>query len=103
MFVPLLEQHFADRHDVQYYADALHLSPVRLSRQLQTILGKSTKQIIDERIVLEARRRLQYTTQSVGEIAFVLGYSDQFHLSKAFKRLVGVSPQEFREQRQKTT
>jgi AraC-like DNA-binding protein len=103
MFVPLLEQHFADRHDVQYYANALQLAPVRLSRQLQSILGKSTKQIIDERIVLEAKRLLQYTSQSVGEIAYALGYSDQFHLSKTFKRLVGVSPQEFREQRQKTT
>ena len=102
-FVPLLEQHFADRHDVQYYADALHMSSANLSRQLQAILGKTTKQIIDERIVLEARRLLQYTPQSVGEIAYALGYSDQFHLSKTFKRLVGVAPQEYRDQRQKST
>jgi AraC-like DNA-binding protein len=102
-FVPLLEQHYADRHDVQFYADALHLSPIKLSRQLQAILGKTTKQIIDERVVLEARRRLWYTQQSVGEIAYALGYSDQFHLSKAFKRLVGVAPQEYREGRQKST
>jgi AraC family transcriptional activator of pobA len=102
-FVPLLEQHYADRHDVQFYADSLHLSPIKLSRQLQAILGKTTKQIIDERVVLEARRRLWYTQQTVGEIAYALGYSDQFHLSKAFKRLVGVSPQEYREGRQKTT
>lgn len=102
-FVPLLEQHYADRHDVQFYADALHLSPIKLSRQLQAILGKTTKQIIDERVVLEARRRLWYTQQSVGEIAYALGYSDQFHLSKAFKRLVGMAPQEYREGRQKST
>ena len=102
-FVPLLEQHYADRHDVQFYADSLHLSPIKLSRQLQAILGKGTKQIIDERIVLEARRRLWYTEQTVGEIAYALGYSDQFHLSKTFKRIVGVSPQEYRDQRQKTT
>ncbi|MFN8466604.1 MAG: helix-turn-helix domain-containing protein [Caldilineaceae bacterium] len=102
-FMPLLEQHFADRHDVQYYADALRMSPANLSRQLQAILGKTTKQLIDERIVLEARRLLQYTPQSVGEIAYALGYSDQFHLSKTFKRLVGVAPQEYREQRQKST
>jgi AraC family transcriptional activator of pobA len=102
-FMPLLEQHFADRHDVQYYADALRISPANLSRQLQALLGKTTKQIIDERIVLEARRLLQYTPQSVGEIAYDLGYSDQFHLSKTFKRLVGVAPQEYRDQRQKST
>ena len=102
-FMPLLEQHFADRHDVQYYADALRMSPANLSRQLQALLGKTTKQLIDERIVLEARRLLQYTPQSIGEIAYALGYGDQFHLSKTFKRLVGVAPQEYREQRQKST
>ncbi len=102
-FMPLLEQHFADRHDVQYYADALRMSPATLSRQLQALLGKTTKQLIDERIVLEARRLLQYTPQSIGEIAYALGYSDQFHLSKSFKRLVGVAPLEYREQRQKST
>ena len=102
-FMPLLEQHFADRHDVQFYADALHMSPANLSRQLQALLGKTTKQLIDERIVLEARRLLQYTPQSIGEIAYALGYSDQFHLSKSFKRLVGVAPLDYREQRQKST
>ena len=102
-FMPLLEQHFADRHDVQYYADALRMSPANLSRQLQALLGKTTKQLIDERIVLEASRLLQYTPQSIGEIAYALGYSDQFHLSKTFKRLTGVAPQEYREHRQKST
>lgn len=102
-FMPLLEQHFADRHDVQYYADALRMSPANLSRQLQALLGKTTKQLIDERIVLEARRLLQYTPQSLGEIAYALGYSDQFHLSKTFKRLVGVAPQAYRDHRQKST
>jgi AraC-like DNA-binding protein len=102
-FVPLLEQHFADRHDVQYYADTLHLAPVKLARHLNAILGKTTKQIIDERVVLEAKRLLQYTPQTVGEIAYALGYSDQFHLSKTFKRLTGLSPQEYRAERQKST
>lgn len=101
--MPLLEQHYAEppRRAVLRRQSAPFAG--QTTRQLQAILGKTTKQIIDERIVLEARRRLWYTQQTVGEIAYALGYSDQFHLSKAFKRLVGVSPQEYREQRQKTT
>lgn len=102
-FAGILEQHFRDRHDVQYYADALQLAPVKLSRMLQVILGKTTKQIIDERIILEARRQLQYTQQSISEIAFDLGYSDQFHFSKTFKRMVTLAPQEYRAQYQKMT
>lgn len=102
-FAALLEQHYADRHDVQFYADALHLAPVKLGRQLDLIAGRTTKQIIDERIVLEARRRLLYSDATLGAIAQELGYSDQFHLSKTFKRVTGHSPQEYRTEHQKVT
>lgn len=101
-FANLLEQHYADRHDVQFYADALHLPPVKLSRLLGVIVGKTTKQIIDARIMLEARRLLQYTPHTLGEIAAELGYSDQFHFSKTFKRLTGIAPQEYRQQQKLT-
>ena len=102
-FATLLETDFARHHDVLYYATALHVAPVKLSRVLGRVVGKSTKQLIDERIVLEAKRLLHYTDLAVKEIAVALGYNDLFHLSKTFKRLAGVAPQVFREQRQKVT
>ena len=102
-FMTLLEYHFASHHDVQYYATALQIAPIKLSRTVRRITGTPTKQVIDERIVLEAKRYLQYTDLSIKEIAFALGYSDLFHLIKTFKRLTGVAPQSFREQRQKMT
>ncbi|MFO7169053.1 MAG: helix-turn-helix transcriptional regulator [Chloroflexota bacterium] len=102
-FMALLERSFASRHDVQHYAGALGIAPARLSRILGRIVGKSTKQLIDERIVLEARRYLQFTDLPIKEIAQALGYSDLFHFSKTFKRLTGTAPQAFREQQQKLT
>jgi AraC family transcriptional activator of pobA len=102
-FMTLLEYHFAHHHDVQYYATALQIAPIKLSRILSRIVGKPTKQMIDEWIVLEAKRYLQYTDLSIKEIAFALGYSDLFHFSKTFKRLAGIAPQAFRAQRQKLT
>lgn len=102
-FATVLEQHFVNHHDVQYYAAALQLPPVKLSKLLGRLLGKPTKQLIDERLVLEAKRYLHYTNLSLKEIAGALGYSDPFHLSKTFKRLTGVTPQVYREQRQKLT
>ena len=102
-FVTLLETDFARHHDVQFYATALQVAPVKLSRIVGRVVGKSTKQLIDERIVLEAKRLLHYTDLSIKEIAVALGYSDLFHLSKTFKRLTGVAPQVFRDQRQKVT
>ena len=102
-FVTLLEQAFARHHDVRYYAGALGVSTIKLSRSLATILGKTTKQVIDERIVLEAKRLLHYTAMSITDIALALGYSDPFHLSKTFKRIAGLAPQAFRDERQKMT
>ncbi len=102
-FAILLEQHVAARHDVQFYADALQLAPAKLSKLLSRTVGKPTKQVIDERLVLEAKRYLLYTDLPLKEIAALLGYADPFHLSKTFKRVAGETPQAYREQRQKMT
>jgi len=102
-FALLLEQHVAAHHDVQFYAAALQLAPVKLSKLLTRTVGKPTKQVIDERLVLEAKRYLLYTDVALKEIAAVLGYTDPFHLSKTFKRVTGVTPQAYREHRQKVT
>jgi AraC-like DNA-binding protein/mannose-6-phosphate isomerase-like protein (cupin superfamily) len=100
-FTALLERDFAAHHDVGHYAAALGLDPDRLSAMLARLLGRPTKRVIDERLVLEAKRALRFTDRPLGAIAADLGYSDQFHLSKTFKRLTGVSPQTFRRQPEK--
>jgi AraC family transcriptional activator of pobA len=102
-FMAVLEREFALHHDVLHYAAALEIAPTRLSRILGRIVGKTTKQLINQRIMLEAKRYLHYTDLSVTEIAVALGYSDMFQFSKTFKRLAGVAPNAFREQRQKVT
>jgi AraC family transcriptional activator of pobA len=96
-FTALLEQDFSSHHDVLHYAEALMVEPVKLSRIISRITGKSTKQIIDERVVLEAKRYMTFTDISIKEIASLLGFSDQFHLSRTFKRITGLAPQSFRE------
>lgn len=96
-FMALLDQQFTQHHDVQFYAGALQIAPIRLSRILNRIVGRPTKQLIDERIMLEAKRYLQYTDRSVKEVAESLGYNDLFQFSKTFKRSAGVAPNAFRE------
>ena len=49
--------------------------------------------------MVEAKRHLLYTDLAINEIAFVLGYADQFQFSKAFKRQTGLAPQLFREEK----
>ena len=95
-FVALLERDFAVQHGVAHYADALGLDPVRLSAVLTRVLGVPTKRVIDDRLVLEAKRLLRHSSLPLKAIADELGYADQFHLSKVFKRLAGVSPRAYR-------
>lgn len=95
-FVALLERDYAAHHGVVHYADTLGLDPDRLAAILTRVLGVPTKRAIDERLVLEAKRLLRHTPLTLREIATDLGYGDQFHLSKTFKRVTDLSPQEYR-------
>lgn len=97
-FMTLLEHNFSKCHDVSYYCEQLSMTPCRLSKIIGRVLGRRTKQVIEDRVALEGKRYLLYTNVPIKEIAFMLGYSDPFHMSKTFKRLVGVTPHAFREQ-----
>lgn len=100
-FIVLLEQHYTLHHDVRFYADGLAVSPARLSRLLQQVTGRPAKRLILERVQLEAQRLLQFTPLAVKEIADALGYTDPFHFSKVFKQEIGLTPQGYRDERQK--
>ncbi len=95
-FVEVLERDFAAHHDAGWYADALAVPAAALSRTLTAVTGRSTKQLITDRALLEAARLLRFTDLTVGEIAFRAGYEDQLYFSRAFKRRYGVAPSGYR-------
>ena len=96
-FQELLERDFATSHDAGHYAAELGTTTGTLSRLLTRITGRSTKQQITDRVMLEAARLLRFSDLSVKEIAARLGFTDQFAFSKAFKRHRGEAPLDFRE------
>lgn len=100
-FVTLLENQFHEQHSVEYYADAINLSVSNLSNLTKRILGKSAKQVILDRINLEAKRLLQFSARSVKEIAFALGYGSPYQFSHAFKNYNHSAPSEYRKQSRK--
>ena len=95
-FTSLLEEQFKRMHSVQDYATALHITPRRLSRITQKYLGQTAKSVIEDRLILEAKRYLDFTNLTVKEIAFTLGYKDPSYFSKSFKKQTGVTPQSYR-------
>jgi AraC family transcriptional regulator, transcriptional activator of pobA len=95
-FMELLERDFTVSHEAGHYAAELGVTTGTLSRLLTSLTGRSTKQLILDRVILEAVRLLRFSDLSVKEIAARLGFSDQFAFSKAFKRQRGVAPLDFR-------
>ena len=97
-FITHLEAEFQTEHHVNTYADRLTLTSRQLSDITKRIVGKTAKQIIVDRLMLEAKRYLQFTPLSVKEIAFALGYESPFYFSQAFKNSTDLSPSAYREQ-----
>ncbi len=98
MFKDLLEKEFRNRKQVSNYTDELIVSAKRLNQATSKVLGKSPKELIDERVMLEAKRLLVYTNESVKEIGFELGFEEPTNFIKYFRKHSDITPVEFREQ-----
>jgi AraC family transcriptional activator of pobA len=95
-FLATLERDFTESRDVGHYSAELGVTTGTLSRTLTRLSGRTTKQLILDRVLLEAARLLRFSDLSVKEIAARLGFTDQFAFSKAFKRQRGEAPLDFR-------
>ncbi|PPL02188.1 helix-turn-helix domain-containing protein [Parapedobacter indicus] len=95
-FQQLLEEHFATTRSVSFYAGILNLSIDTFSRKIKRQLGKLPSTLIQERVILEAKKLLHLTYLSIKEIALKLHFEDEHYFSRYFKKYVGISPSEFR-------
>ncbi|MFW6370883.1 MAG: AraC family transcriptional regulator [Bacteroidota bacterium] len=95
-FKALVERQFKAWHKVNNYADELSITPDYLNNLIKSILGKTAKTFIQERITLEAKRLGIHTQLSSKEIAYELGFDDPSHFSKFFKNTTGQSFSDFR-------
>lgn len=92
----LIENNFREHKTPSEYAAMLYISTKALGRMAKHQFGKTLTQLIQERIVVEAKRELALTDKPVKEIAHELGYDDPFYFSRLFKKLSQVSPERFR-------
>jgi AraC family transcriptional activator of pobA len=91
-----IEENYRDLHEVSAYAERLHISAGHLSEVVKAQSGKSAIKHLHERLVLEAKRLLLYTPQSLKEMAYDLGFSDASYFNRFFKRETGHTPAEYR-------
>lgn len=97
-FEALLQSNFLNHWGVADYARELSVSPTHLSRVVKATTGVPASQMIQARLIREARQRLAYTNLRVSTIAYTLGFSDPAHFSRVFTRDTGISPRTFRQQ-----
>ncbi|MBF8149412.1 AraC family transcriptional regulator [Winogradskyella sp. F6397] len=97
-FLELMEKHFLENTKASFYANEIGISLKRLNQILKEKLNLTAKQIIQQRQITEAKRRLVRSKITTKELAFILGFDSISSFSRFFKKHIGVSPSAFRQQ-----
>ncbi len=91
-FEDLIEVNFKSEKFVKEYAFKLNITEKHLNRIVKSCIGKTSTQLISERIILEAKRMLIYSKLNVTQIGEELGYFDNSYFVRFFKKNVGITP-----------
>jgi AraC family transcriptional regulator, transcriptional activator of pobA len=92
-----IEENFKIKHSPADYAEMLYITPKALAKITKNHFNKTLSSLINERIIIEAKRELYLTDKTVKEIAYELGYEDEYYFSRFFKVNADVSPQLYRD------
>lgn len=95
-FMRLLNQHFIEHHDIGFYADRLHITPIHLSRIVRQVTRRTVVDYINQMLLMEASWLLQTTNLSLAAIAERLHFADQSSFGRFFTRMKGVNPKRYR-------
>lgn len=95
-FQDLVFRHYKEHRNVQYYADALFVSPKHLTESIKEVTGKTAGEWIDDAVILEAKVLLRNHDISIAQAADDIHFPDQSSFGKYFKKHTGFSPTEYR-------
>ncbi len=96
-FIKLLDEHYIRQKNASFYASELAMTTKHLHRICLSCTGKSTSQLIAERLILEAKRKLVSDPKSIQEIADELGFENYPYFHLFFKKHAGETPKQFRD------
>lgn len=95
-FTALLEREFRSGKGVADYAAALDVTPTHLSRVCRRACGRPASELVQDRLIFEARKLLSETRMPVSDISRSLGYTSAAYFTRAFTHRTGKTPTAFR-------
>ncbi len=97
-FLKLLEEHYREAKDVNFYAEKLFMTTRNLNLICQDIFHQSVSEIIEIRKLTEAKNLLISTDKTVAEIGYELGFREKTYFTHAFKKKTGFTPTEYKKE-----
>ncbi|MDH6358735.1 helix-turn-helix domain-containing protein [Parabacteroides sp. PF5-9] len=94
----LIDIHFVTHRDTEFYARELGLTHKKANEECKKGTGKTIKQHIQERLILEIKKEIRLNRKSLKEISFDLGFSEPAYFTRFFKQQTATTPKAFREQ-----
>ena len=95
-FGHLVIQHYVEERSILFYAQLMNITPTHLSNTVKHVTGKTVMDIISEVVIVDAKAQLKSTNIPIHEISESLNFPNVSFFGKYFKRLTGMSPQQYR-------
>ncbi|WP_375325565.1 helix-turn-helix domain-containing protein [Flagellimonas sp. GZD32] len=95
-FKSLVDKHVYKYHEVAHYADLLNISPKYLNECVREVLNVGSKTIIIEQLLMRSRHALKFSSKTIKEISFELGFTSPDYFSYFFKTHTGITPSALR-------
>jgi AraC family transcriptional activator of pobA len=96
LFQNLVFLHYKEHRNVQFYADALFVSPKHLTETIKEVTGRTSGEWIEDAVILEAKVLLRNHEISIAQVAENIHFPDQSSFGKYFKKHTGLSPSDYR-------
>ncbi|WP_292009505.1 helix-turn-helix transcriptional regulator [Chryseobacterium sp.] len=97
-FLALLEKHYKESKDVNFYAEKLFMTSRNLNLICQEVLHQSVSEIIETRKLMEAKNLLVTSDKTIAEIGYELGFNEKAYFTHSFKRKSGFTPSQYRKE-----
>jgi AraC family transcriptional regulator, transcriptional activator of pobA len=96
VFIKLLEENYSKFYCINEYSQLLKISARQLNKIVKSNSGRTTCELVSNKMISEAKKSLTESNLSIKEIAFNLGFVDQYYFSRYFKKYTGLSPKNYK-------